>query len=588
MPGAEPPVGHDPVSAAVARRGRLARLTAGVAGAAAVLTVLTLAARLVGFARWFALNAWVGPNEVGTAYSTANTVPNVLFEVAAGGALAGAVVPLLAGPIARHLRHDVDRTASAMLTWATAVLVPVGAVTYLAAPLAVAALGSPDAGADQLALATTLLRIFAVQIPLYGVGVVLSGVLQAHRRFVWPAVAPLLSSLVVMSSYYVVGVLSPDDPSPADLTSTAVAALGWGTTAGVVVLSLPLLVPVARLGIRLRPTFAFPDGVAGRARSLALAGAGGLVAQQLSVVVAVKVANTFGTADGTLNLHQYAQAVILLPYAVLAVPVATAMFPRLADHAAAGRRDALARESALSTRVIVVVAAAGAAALVAAAPRVEQVFAEYARGTAGVAGLGGGVAWGAASVVGLALVFHLSRVLYAMENNRTAVAAISLGWFAVAVSAVVGAVVLVGGTSDSTRTLAVLGGASSLGTLVGGLALLLGVRRALGGAGIAGVARTAAVAVVGAGLGAAAGRWVVGLGPDDAVATALLLGAAGGLLAVVLTLAVIAVGDREALVRLRHARRPAAGAAGDDEDVTPDQPVQTDQTDQPHRAEEQM
>ncbi|GMA31644.1 hypothetical protein [Litorihabitans aurantiacus] len=67
-----------------AARGRLARLTAGVAGAAAVLTVLTLLARLVGFARWFALNAWVGPNEVGTAYSTANTVPNVLFEVAAG------------------------------------------------------------------------------------------------------------------------------------------------------------------------------------------------------------------------------------------------------------------------------------------------------------------------------------------------------------------------------------------------------------------------------------------------------------------------------------------------------------------------
>ena len=558
MPAAEPTTDGD------AARGRLRRLTAGVAGAAAVLTVLTLAARIVGFARWFALNAWVGPNEVGTAYSTANTVPNVLFEVAAGGALAGAVVPLLAGPLARHLRTDVDRTASALLTWAGLILVPVAALTFLAAPAAVGALSGPDAPTEQVELAATLLRIFAVQIPLYGVGVVLSGVLQAHRRFVWPAVAPLLSSLVVMGSYYVVGVLTPDDPTAADLTSAAVSALGWGTTAGVVVLSLPLLIPVARLGVRLRPTLRFPDGVAVRARSLALAGAGGLLAQQVSVVVAVKVANTFGTTDGTLNVHQYAQAVILLPYAVLAVPVATAMFPRLSEHAASGRRDALARESAMSTRVIVVVAAAGAAALVAAAGRVEQVFGHYARGESGVAGMAGGIAFGAAGVVGLALVFHLSRVLYAIEHNRTALVAISVGWLSVALAAVLGALLLVGDGTDATAsstTLAVLGGATSIGTLVGSLALLLGVRHALGGAGVAGVGRTALVSLVGAALGALAGRGVAGLGgtgtTDGAPVQALALGAAAGLVAVVVALGISALGDRQALARLRHARRGA-------------------------------
>lgn len=547
MPGAEP----------APPRGRLARLTSGVAGAAAVLTLLTLAARLVGFGRWFALNAWVGPNEVGTAYSTANTVPNVLFEVAAGGALAGAVIPLLAGPLARHLRTEVNRTASALLTWATLVLVPVAALTFLLAPLAVRGLSGPEAPADQVALATTLLRVFAVQIPLYGVGVVLSGVLQAHRRFVWPALAPLLSSVVVMGSYYAVGALSPDDPRPADLDAAAVAWLGWGTTAGVVVLSLPLLVPVARLGVRLRPTLTFPDGVAPRARSLARAGMGGLLAQQISVVVAVRVANTFGSTDGTLNIHQYAQAVILLPYAVLAVPVATAMFPRLADHAAAGRRAALAGESAASTRVIVLVAAAGSAALVAASTRVEQVFGVYARGGSGVDGMALAIAFGALSVVGLALVFHLSRVLYAVENNRTALIAISTGWLSVAVLAVVGALVLVGGSSSSATTLAVLGGASSAGTLIGAVALLLGVRRALGHAGIEGVGRTAVVSLVGAAAGGAAGWWLAGLGPDGGVTAALLLGALGGIVAVALTLGVAAVGDRAALTRLLAARRGA-------------------------------
>ena len=338
---------------------RFGRLGASVLGATAIITLLTLVARLVGFGRWFAQNAWIGPNEVGAAYSTANTVPNVLFEVAAGGALAGAVIPLLAAPIAAHLRKDVDRSASALLTWTVLVLTPVAALTWILAPWIVGLLldGSRAQDPAQVDLASTLLQMFAIQIPLYGVGVVLTGVLQAHRRFVAPALAPLLSSLVVLGSYYAFGLLAPSDPAPGELTRQAVAWLGWGTTAGVVVLSLPLLVPVARAGVRLRPTLHFPDGVARRARALAFAGMGTLVAQQVSVLVAVRLANQYGDTGGTINVHQYAQAVVLLPYAVLAVPLATAMFPRLANFAATGRRDDLARETAHSTRVILAVAA---------------------------------------------------------------------------------------------------------------------------------------------------------------------------------------------------------------------------------------
>ena len=35
-----------------------------------------------------------------------------------------------------------------------------------------------------------MLRIFAPQIPLYGIGIVLSGLLQGYRRFAWPVLAP--------------------------------------------------------------------------------------------------------------------------------------------------------------------------------------------------------------------------------------------------------------------------------------------------------------------------------------------------------------------------------------------------------------
>ena len=46
-----------------------------------------------------------------------------------------------------------------------------------------------------------MLRVFAPQLPLYGIGIVLTGVLQAHHRFAWPVIAPLLSSVTVMGAY---------------------------------------------------------------------------------------------------------------------------------------------------------------------------------------------------------------------------------------------------------------------------------------------------------------------------------------------------------------------------------------------------
>ena len=52
-----------------------------------------------------------------------------------------------------------------------------------------------------IVLTVLLVAIFAPQVALYGVGVVLAGVLQAHRRFLAAALAPLLSSLVVIGAY---------------------------------------------------------------------------------------------------------------------------------------------------------------------------------------------------------------------------------------------------------------------------------------------------------------------------------------------------------------------------------------------------
>ena len=70
------------------RRGGAAAAVGGVAG-------LTLVSRALGFLRWVVQATTVGAGTVAGAYATANQVPNVLYEVTAGGALAAVVVPLV-------------------------------------------------------------------------------------------------------------------------------------------------------------------------------------------------------------------------------------------------------------------------------------------------------------------------------------------------------------------------------------------------------------------------------------------------------------------------------------------------------------
>ena len=285
----------------------------GVFAAAGLIAVVTLAARVFGFGRWLVFSQSVGTTCVGSVYQAANQLPNVVFEVAAGGALAAVAVPIIASQLARKDKAAANRTASAMLTWALTVLVPLSILMAAAAAPVSTLLFDSRSCSGSTDLMASMLVVFAPQIALYGVAIVLAGVLQAHRRFLAAAVAPLLSSVVVMAAYLLYAALAQGKGNDlARLPSQASTVLAAGTTLGVVALSLPLLIPVHRAGIRLRPTWTFPDGVAGRAASLAGAGLLALVAQQIAVLVTLWVSQHRG-GTGTLNVYTYVQAVYLLP-----------------------------------------------------------------------------------------------------------------------------------------------------------------------------------------------------------------------------------------------------------------------------------
>jgi putative peptidoglycan lipid II flippase len=480
-----------------------------IASAAALIAVLTVVARGAGFGRTMVFAWVVGDNDLGDIYLAANTVPNIIFEIVAGGALASLVVPLLAGAVAAGDRAAVSRTTSALLTWTLAVLVPLALVTAFAAHPIVRALDH-DADPAQVAAGARMLQVFAPQLPLYGIGIVLTGVLQAHRRFAWPVLAPLLSSVTVAAAYLTFALVEPRGTGVAELGTAGLLVLAVGTTLGVVVLAGCLVPPVYRLGVRVRAGWRFETEARRRVGGLAAAGAVTIAAQNVALLVVMR--QGLAGPEGSWVLFILAQTIFLLPWAVLAVPVATAAYPGLAEAAAAGETARYRATLATASRAAVLLSLLGAAALVALARPVATVLAILmpSASLAAVDRLAAGIAGFAPGLLGYGLFAVLSRALYARGDTRAAALAAAGGWAVVAASAVALAAALPG----SARVLA-LTAATSLGMTVLGGGLLLAVARRAGRAALAGVTRAALAGLLAAGLAAGAGWWAAAFSMPD-------------------------------------------------------------------------
>lgn len=512
-------------TAPLSRPSRARSLSAGIAAAAIGIAVVTVASRLVGFGRTVTFARTVGPTCLGDTYVTANTVPNIIFEVVAGGALASMVVPVLAAAAARGDRAEVGRTTSALLTWTMAALIPLMLIGMaLTRPMMSLLVGGAREGCDRAAeieVGARMLLVFLPQIVFYGICIVLTGVLQAHRRFFGPALAPLLSSVVVIACYlaFAAQVRVGERSELATVGRAAELTLSIGTTLGVVVLALSLLVPLRRLGLPLRPRFDFPPGVGRRVGRLAVAGLAALAAQQLSVAVVLRLAHE--GSGGTLVLYNLAWTVFLLPWAVLAVPLATSAFPALAEHA--GNDEArYATTAAATTRGLLVLTFGACAVMVATATPVARMLVLHVPGNGDTPALAWTLVAFAPGLLGYALIAHLGRALYARGSGRFPAAAIVIGWVVVIVADVIGVAV----TEPRWRVVA-LGVGNSIGMTVAGLLLLAGLHRVTRGAGLVGVLGTGGSALAGAGAAGAVGWYVAGFA--GALGPAASLGAAVGI-----------------------------------------------------------
>ena len=172
---------------------------------------LTILSRILGLIRTLVFSQTVGAGCLGATYVTANQVPNLLYELILGGALTSAMVPILARSAERAGGDPAEKArvgdiTSALLTWTFIIVVPL-VLVIVAAAGPIASLLNPSnpnahcVHADMVNVTSDMLRVFAPQALLYGLSVVLYGLLQSYRRFAAPSIGPGISSLVLIACY---------------------------------------------------------------------------------------------------------------------------------------------------------------------------------------------------------------------------------------------------------------------------------------------------------------------------------------------------------------------------------------------------
>lgn len=333
----------------------------------------TFVSRVLGFVRAILLTGLLGVTGAlaNDTFATANTVPNNVYNLIAGGLLNAVLVP----QITRAVKHEDGGQAflDRLLTVALVALAAVTVVVVALAPLVPVIFNGGGWDAPTRALAVAFAFWCLPQVFFYGLYTVLGQVLNARGRFGAYMWAPVVNNVVaiggIVAMYLWIGgfdrVSNPHPPS--SWTSGQIALLGGTATLGVVAQALVLLVPLRQIGFRYRPRFGWRGvglGSAGKVAGWTFAAA--LVGQLAYVVTARAV--TGAGADGGPGQGAYGNAFLLfmLPHSLITVSLVTALFTRMSRAAAEQDNAAVRRDLSLGLRltgVATVLATAGLLAL---------------------------------------------------------------------------------------------------------------------------------------------------------------------------------------------------------------------------------
>lgn len=297
--------------------GRIMRSTA-------IVMIFALSSKLISLVQTLFIARQFGVSTDYDTFVAANTVPEQIFTLIAGGALSYAFIPIFGGLLAQDRREEAWKLAANVLNSVFLLAVVASVVVFITAPWLVATLVAPGFSAANQDQTVHLMRILLISLLIFSVSGLATGILQSHQHFLLPAMAPLLFDLGLL---FGVLFLAP---------RFGIYGLVYGSllgAAGHLAIQIPGLIAYR---MAWRPIVNWRDRDLRMVLRLMIPRAIGLGLFNLNLVAAVNFASAI---EGGASAFNWGWRLMQFPETLIGTAMGIVIFPTLAALSAAGDEE---------------------------------------------------------------------------------------------------------------------------------------------------------------------------------------------------------------------------------------------------------
>jgi putative peptidoglycan lipid II flippase len=255
------------------------------------------------------------------------------------------------------------------------------------------------------------------EIFFYGLSTLGTSLLNAQRRFIAAAFVPALNNVVVMAVLVVAtkSFVLHENFKSGRPSGSAIAFIGLGTTAGIVVMSLALVPPLRGWLRTYRWSLHWSHPAVRAVGTLAPWAVGYVVTNQIAWVVVQRLAQR---QTGGVSAYAYASTFYLLPPGVLAVSLLTTFTPNLASLARNSRWRSYSGTMSFGMRLLLFLVAPAAALMAVLSHPLASLLEHGKFGPADAALTGRTLTAFMIGLVGFSLYIFALRGFYSVQDAR--------------------------------------------------------------------------------------------------------------------------------------------------------------------------
>jgi putative peptidoglycan lipid II flippase len=311
-----------------------------IARAASIVMVAFAISRVLGLVRDMVIAGQFGTGTEMDAYRVAFRVPDLIFQLIAGGALASAFIPTFRVYLAQGQRAGAGGLASGIINLLVVVLTCSALLAAFTAPWIIETVIAPGFDAETTALTADLMRVMLISTVIFGVSGVVMGALNAQQHFLLPAIAPMMYNLAIIGGALLLA------------ESLGVMGLAVGVVVGSALHLLVQTPGLVHFGARYTPWLTLHDSGVREVGRLMGPRVLALAVVQINFLVSTNLASRM--TEGSVSALSFAWLLMLLPVGVLAQAVATAAFPTFSAQVARGEQTSMRSALAATLRAVFV------------------------------------------------------------------------------------------------------------------------------------------------------------------------------------------------------------------------------------------